>query len=223
MFQSAKKSVAVIVAHPDDETLWAGGIILLHPAWNWFIVCLCRGSDENRAPKFYQVLKILNSKGMMGDLDDGPEQNPLKEQEVDKSILDLLPEKQFDLILTHHPNGEYTRHLRHEEISRAVINLWFSGKIVTRKLWTFAYEDHNQDYYPRPVEHTSIYRILPDQIWTSKHKLITEAYGFTEDSWESQTTPKAESFWQFSDPLNAHKWLQSVTKELKPDTIQNEL
>jgi LmbE family N-acetylglucosaminyl deacetylase len=31
------KSVAVIIAHPDDETLWAGGIILSHPSWLWFI------------------------------------------------------------------------------------------------------------------------------------------------------------------------------------------
>ena len=26
---------AVIVAHPDDETLWAGGIILMYPEANW--------------------------------------------------------------------------------------------------------------------------------------------------------------------------------------------
>jgi len=25
------KTVAIIVAHPDDETLWAGGTILSHP------------------------------------------------------------------------------------------------------------------------------------------------------------------------------------------------
>jgi LmbE family N-acetylglucosaminyl deacetylase len=27
------KSVAIIVAHPDDETLWAGGEILNNPLW----------------------------------------------------------------------------------------------------------------------------------------------------------------------------------------------
>ena len=25
----------MIVAHPDDETLWAGGTILKHPEWHW--------------------------------------------------------------------------------------------------------------------------------------------------------------------------------------------
>ena len=60
------KTVAVIVAHPDDETLWAGGTILSHPSWNWFIVCLCRGSDKERAPRFHNALKILKSEGDYG-------------------------------------------------------------------------------------------------------------------------------------------------------------
>ena len=117
------KTVVLIVAHPDDETLWAGGTILCHPSWKWFIVCLCRGSDIDRAPKFYKALKILKSDGIMGDLDDGPDQKSLDEQEVENAILDLLPPKYFDLIISHNPNGEYTRHIRHEEAGIAVIKL----------------------------------------------------------------------------------------------------
>ena len=98
------KSVAIIVAHPDDEILWAGGTILNHPLWQCFIVSLCRKEDEDRAPKFYQVLKILNAKGIMGDLDDEPEQKPLDNKQVEQAILDLLPQKHFDMIMTHHPN-----------------------------------------------------------------------------------------------------------------------
>jgi LmbE family N-acetylglucosaminyl deacetylase len=39
---NSKKSISVvlIVAHPDDETLWAGGTMLNHPLWNFFVVCL---------------------------------------------------------------------------------------------------------------------------------------------------------------------------------------
>jgi len=32
------KTVAIIVAHPDDETLWAGGTILNHPGKTWILV-----------------------------------------------------------------------------------------------------------------------------------------------------------------------------------------
>jgi len=202
------KKVAVIVAHPDDETLWAGGTILNHPSWNFFIACLCRGADNERAPRYRNALKILKSEGAIGDLDDGPDQKPLDEKEVESKILELLPPKHFDLIITHNPTGEYTRHIRHEEVSKAVIRLWHSGRIYTNMLWTFAYEDNKKEYFPKPVETASVYRVLSKRIWLRKHSIITETYGFEKNSFEAMTTPRAESFWQFADPYDAKKWLK---------------
>jgi LmbE family N-acetylglucosaminyl deacetylase len=201
------KTVAVIVAHPDDETLWSGGTILSHPSWQWFIVCLCRGSDNDRAPKFLKAMQILGSDGIMGDLDDGPEQKPLDKNELVHAILQLLPSMHFDLIISHNPNGEYTRHIRHEEISKAVIRLWHARKISANELWTFAYEDGDKKYYPRPIETSSVYHILPEQIWLKKYSIITETYGFEKSSFEAETTPRAESFWQFTNSHDAQKWL----------------
>jgi len=209
MDRKIPKSVAVIVAHPDDETLWAGGTILSLPLWNWSIVCLCRKSDTERATKFYKALKILKSEGIMGDLDDGPDQKPLDEKEVEGTILELLPPTHFDLIISHNPSGEYTRHIRHEDVSKAVIKLWHAGKISTNELWTFAYEDGGKEFYPKPVENATIYNILTKRIWQRKYSIITETYGFENNSWEAQTTPRAESFWQFSNPNDAIKWLNN--------------
>lgn len=194
------KSVALIVAHPDDETLWAGGTLLGHPAWNCFIVCICRGNDTNRAPKFFKALQTLKAEGIMGDLNDGPEQFPLDKQLLEDTILKLLPLRHFDLVITHNPKGEYTRHVRHEETGRAVVKLWQSGKISTSELWSFAYEDGNKKYYPLAVENASVYTTLSKTIWQQKYKLITENYGFEEGGWEAKTTPKAEAFWKFTDP-----------------------
>ena len=207
MNRKIPKSVAVIVAHPDDETLWAGGTILSHPLWKCFIVCLCRRSDTERAPKFYKAIKVLKSEGIMGDLDDGPDQKPLDEKEVERAILDLLSPKHFDLIISHNPSGEYTRHVRHEEASKAVIKLWHAGKISTNELWTFAYEDGGKKYYPKPVENATICRILTKRIWLRKYSIITETYGFEKSSFEAETTPRAESFWQFTNSYDAKKWL----------------
>ena len=81
-YKEEPKTVAVIVAHPDDETLWAGGTILSQPAWNWFIATLCRASDGDRAPRFFQALKAFGANGKMSDLDDGPNQDPLAEEEI---------------------------------------------------------------------------------------------------------------------------------------------
>ena len=209
MARLSTKTVALIVAHPDDETLWAGGTILRHPSWQWFIVCLCRGSDKERAPRFYKALHVLKSEGIMGDLDDGPEQKPLEEKEVEHAILDLLPPKHFDLIISHNPTGEYTRHLRHEEASKAVIKLWHAFKISANELWTFAYEDGGKEYYPRPIETATICRILTKRIWVRKYNIITKTYGFEKSSFEAETTPRAESFWQFTNSCDAKKWLNN--------------
>jgi LmbE family N-acetylglucosaminyl deacetylase len=203
------KAVAVIVAHPDDETLWAGGTILSHPSWQWFIVCLCRGSDKDRAPKFLKTLQILGSEGIMGDLDDGPEQKPLDENELECAIMQLLPFRHFDLIISHNPTGEYTRNIRHEEVSKAIIKLWHNGKISANELYTFAYEDGGKEYYPRPVENASVYRTLSKRIWLRKYNIITEIYGFEKSSFEAETTPRAESFWQFTNSVDAKIWLNN--------------
>jgi len=213
MTLSSQKTVAVIVAHPDDETLWAGGTILSHPAWKWFIVCLCRGNDEDRSPRFYNALKILKSEGIIGDLDDGPEQKPLKENEVKQAILKLLPSTNFDLIISHNPNGEYTRHLRHEEVGKAMIKLWNAGEISTSELWAFAYTDHNKKHYPEADENSSRSRLLTKRIWLRKYRIITETYGFEKGGFEAETTPKTESFWQFTDPSVAKKWLKKFENE----------
>jgi LmbE family N-acetylglucosaminyl deacetylase len=207
-----KKNVVIIVAHPDDETLWAGGTILSHLNWACFIVCLCRKGDEERSARFYKALEVLKAKGVMGDMDDGPEQNPLDEKELESCILELLPDMHFDLVISHKPTGEYTRHIRHEEVSKAVLRLWNAEKILASELWAFAYEDGNKEYYPRPVETADIYKLLTRRIWLRKYSIIREVYGFDENSWEAKTSPKAESFWKFSKPYDAKNWLKKLAQ-----------
>lgn len=200
---------AVVVAHPDDEVLWCGGWILAHPQWHWRIVTLCRAGDPDRAPKFRKVLDHLHAKGAMADLDDGPEQLPLDPQVVRKSVLGVLPDAAFDLILTHGPRGEYTRHRRHEECCRAVAQLWRDGRIRTKQLWFFAYDDGGRTHPPR-VSGSAHRRIhLTEDEWREKHRLITGIYGFHPDSWEALATPREEGFCCFQSPDSAIEFIQS--------------
>lgn len=201
------KKVAVIVAHPDDETLWSGGTILMHPSYNWLIISLSRKKDQDRAPKFYKAVELFQAKGIMGTMDDGPEQFPLEEATIEKMILELLPKDYFDVLITHDPQGEYTRHRRHEEVSRAVIKLWYYGKIHAGELWTFAYEDGNKRYFPKPVEDSSILNRLHHNIWKQKYDIITKVYGFPPGGFEAETTPKSEAFRKFRNPVEAYRWL----------------
>jgi len=188
---------AVIVAHPDDETLWAGGTILMHPESKWTVVTMCRSSDPDRAPRFSKALEALNATGAMGDLDDGPEQTPLPSRDVQNAILELLPVGRFDLVITHGMWGEYTKHLRHEETGAAVLALWNSGRLPAKEVRRFAYEDGEGKYLPRAMQDADLRTKLTDEIWQKKRDIITDVYGFGPDSFEAKTTPREEAFWCF--------------------------
>jgi LmbE family N-acetylglucosaminyl deacetylase len=187
---------AVIAAHPDDETLWAGGTILMHPESKWTIVTLCRASDRDRAPKFSKALERLNAVGQMGDLDDGPEQLPLPARDVQNTIMSLLPSDRFDLVITHGLWGEYTRHLRHEEAAKAVMALRERGRLSAKELRMFAYQDAGGKHLPRPNRDADVMVNLPEEIWQAKYDIIGKIYGFGPESFEARTTPKQEAFWR---------------------------
>lgn len=188
---------AVIVAHPDDETLWSGGTILMHPESKWTVVTLCRKSDPDRAPKFFKALEALNAVGAMGDLDDGPDQNPLSNRDVQNTILELLPVGRFDLVITHGMWGEYTKHLRHEEAGMAVFALLNSERLSARNVWRFAYDDGEGKNLPKAKPEADLRTKLTDEIWQRKYEIITDIYGFGPDSFEAKTTPREEAFWCF--------------------------
>lgn len=154
-----------VVAHPDDETLWAGGTILLHPDSEWTVVALCKSSDPDRASKFFSALAHLNAAGAMGELDGVPGQTPLAIGHIQKTVLELLPSRTFDLVITHGIWGEYTRHLRHEETSKAVSALWNVGRLPAKQMWRFAYEDCDGRYPPRAIESADVRARLPVEIW----------------------------------------------------------
>jgi hypothetical protein len=170
---------------------------MLHPESEWTVVAVCRRSDPDRAPRFYRAVELLNARGLLGDLDDGPEQFPLTSHEVQNTVLELLPSGIFDLVITHGIRGEYTRHLRHEETGKAVFALWSTGRMSARQVWRFAYEDGGGLYLPRAVQDADVRIELPNEIWQRKYDIITEIYGFAPDSFEAKTVPRQEAFWCF--------------------------
>lgn len=144
----------------------------------------------------------------MADLNDAPDQIPLNPESVAKTVASLLPDKHFDLVLTHGPHGEYTRHRRHEECCRAVVRLWESGCIKTDQLWLFAYDDGRRKHLPR-VSAGAHRQHLAESAWREKHRLITEVYGFAHESWEARSTLHDEGFRCFQSPDSAVEFLKS--------------
>jgi LmbE family N-acetylglucosaminyl deacetylase len=189
-----------MVAHPDDETLWMGGVLLMNPQWRCRICTLCRASDKDRAPKFHSALERYRASGTMADMDDGPNQYPLTDRAVQDTVAASVGNTRYDLFITHSPMGEYTSHRRHQEVNRAVVSLWQRGILKSDRLWFFAYDDHNDTHLPQAIDNADIQIELPSEIWEEKHRIICELYGFTLDSWEARSTPCAEAFWTVDMP-----------------------
>jgi len=187
---------AVIVAHPGDETLWAGGTILMHPESRWTVLALCRPSDEAVGSHFTEALEQLGVSGRMGELPNTPTCSTRPARDILQAITALIPPGRFDLVITHGIFGECSRHPRHEETARAVMTLRESGRVSCDELWMFAFEDGGGKYLPRPSRDADLLISLPKEIWQRKYDIITGTYGFAADSIEAQTTPRQEAFWK---------------------------
>ena len=195
------KSNLVIVAHPDDETIWMGGTILANSEDKWTIISLCRKTDPDRAPKFKRVCQYYGAKSIISDLDDEV-LKPLPIDYVLKFIEKLIPKPQeeYDCIYTHGANGEYG-HLRHKESHRAVIRLFTTKKISAKKLLFFSYTPGNV-----PAKHDSelmipianpkanVHNTLSTDNLKKKLMLVKDIYGFSSDGFEASSCGQHESF-----------------------------
>ncbi len=192
-------SALVIVAHPDDETIWMGGTLLAHPDWSWKIVSLSRKNDADRMPKFNKVCLEYKAKSIMGDLDDEILE-PLTTKEVSIKILELLTQNKYDYIFTHGENGEYG-HLRHKETHKAVKNLVSKKILRTKKLCFFSYipSEQTAPAYKEvklalPNKKANWLFKLNDKQHSKKIDLITKYYGFSKDSFETWSCKAEEAF-----------------------------
>lgn len=206
MSSSAEKGgrMAVIVAHPDDETMWACGLLLRHQDLDLTIVALNHRTDPDRAPRFQRALARYGARGDLGDLRDGGREGELPEGQVEETILHLLPRHDFDLVLTHSPRGEYTEHKFHDEVSDAVRVLLEQGRLKANEVWHFAYDDDHARSVPHPAQNASLVLPLDEGLLKAKAEIISDIYGFGPDSWERLNLPRVEAFLRVVPPASEH-------------------
>ena len=186
-----KKRVLVIVAHPDDETIWMGGSLLKNKGkWNTTIISLCRKDDLDRAPKFKKVCSYYNAKCYISDLED-EKMNDIDPIEIIERVKEFLQNKEFDYLFTHGKNGEYG-HKRHLDVHKAITIMVNKEELKPKKVFFFSYKPRGEFTYPIRESDKLIY--LDNTTFKEKKQLIQDVYGFSKGGFEEVCCRNIEAF-----------------------------
>ncbi len=180
----------VVVAHPDDETIWMGGTLLKNRnRWNTTIISLCRRNDKDRAPKFRKACKIFKAKFFISDLED-ENLNKITLNEIIERVKGYSS-KNYSCIFTHGENGEYG-HKRHIDVHEAIKKMLNKKLLSAEKIFFFSYfkkgrlccANKNSDKFIK----------LSSSLLKQKKKIINSVYGFAKNSFENLCTSDTEAF-----------------------------
>lgn len=149
----------IVTAHPDDETIFFGGLLISRPKSSTHVVCLTNGNadlqGEKRRADFISALEQLEVTGEMLDFPDVYESR-LNTDEVIESLSKYHPSEVF----THNIVGEYG-HPHHQDTSFAV-HKHFHDKA---KVFSTAYNS----FPTTRIE-------LSEQMWNKKLRILSHEY-----------------------------------------------
>lgn len=125
-FINKYNNVCVLVAHPDDETIFCGGLMLSFPEINWTVATVTMQHPRLRRPEFDNSINKLKEFGVniinsttLGFLSKNKILNKRDIPKWEKAIPEFISKVQPDLIITHNRGGDYG-HRHHKIISRII-------------------------------------------------------------------------------------------------------
>lgn len=183
----------MIVAHPDDETIWGGGHL---SEGRYLVVCITDGYNETRKGEFETAVKHLNNTNIPVILDFPDKMLGKRDSwfgikgRIGDAVEKCIKLKDWELIVTHNKEGEYG-HIHHKMTSSIVKDkykdleianpLYFFGTYYSKKKLP-KYEDSltsmSDEWYSVKVEalkdYTSQKKVVDGLFHMSKYEMWTE-------------------------------------------------
>ena len=91
-----KYNIVFVVAHPDDEVVWIGGILNFLNKFDFIdinLICMTGGLDKDRSKEFKKVTDILNLKNSIHVKTDLPTDGNQPIENSNKKFYDSIEEK----------------------------------------------------------------------------------------------------------------------------------
>jgi len=138
----------MIVAHPDDEVLWGGRLLVQEEGW--FVVCLTSGVNQDereiRSKEFEALINATHNKALMLGYPDEYSEIWIESGDIEQMAKDLrliLEYKNWTTVATHGPRGE-TAHLQHMQTSKTTLEV-VNRLNMKYKLWYFTIHDSSPE------------------------------------------------------------------------------
>lgn len=115
------KKILLIVAHPDDETLWFYQSIQKLKTNNVIVVfCLTQTGETRRGKELEALGKRIGITIIFGNCEDTGFDKLLNTKEVENAFLQAFSMGQYDFAITHPPHGGEKPHPHHLQLHRIV-------------------------------------------------------------------------------------------------------